>query len=227
MKKPLTFRLLCAITFFLLNLLACGSLPVLAPALPPSPTPTPAGIQPLNAASPDDTLTAQALTAEAQPTDTEPATPTPTATTVSLQEQTATAARATELATTSFNKPCLQVNFSFKGPIVCKFSATFIQEFHATYYTVTAYDPLANDGAGGSIDLTYAWSNTNPCGKFQAANTYQINWLHPDSTLPGACPNEAVHPGIISVVITSPGGSVKCSYPNGSATGNAAQCVNQ
>jgi hypothetical protein len=43
--------------------------------------------------------------------------------------------------------------------------------------------------------------------------------------MPGACPVEAVHPGTIAVVITGSGGSLKCSYGGGSATGSSAQCV--
>lgn len=141
------------------------------------------------------------------------------------EAQTATANAPTGTPTPTFTPsptptPCGHVNKTFKGPAVCSFTAVFIQDDYSTFYTV-----VANDPAGGA--LTYKWSNSNPCGNFMAKNLPQVEWHHPDSNLPGACPVQDVHPGTITVVITSAGGSVKCEYLDGSAPGNLVQCVNQ
>jgi len=139
------------------------------------------------------------------------------------QAGTATAKVATSTPTEYPTPPtptCAPLNKEFKGPTVCSFTAKFVQDNSSTFYTVVAGDP-----AGGV--LTYTWSNSNPCGKFVASNLPEIYWEHPDSELPGDCPVENVHPGTITVVITSAGGSVKCEYLNGSATGDIVQCVDQ
>ncbi len=151
----------------------------------------------------------QLMTEEAQTATARPVTPSPTG-----------SPTPTSSPTVSPTPPCKQVNASFKGPVVCKFVAVFVQEEYSTFYTVTAFDP-----AGGT--LSYEWSNSNKCGQFLAANVASIQWAHPDSNLPGACPVQDIHPGTITVVIKSALGAVKCEYPNGSAPGDAAQCVNQ
>jgi hypothetical protein len=206
MKKSLNFRLLSAITIFVLFLFACSSIPVLVPPLPPTPT-----------ATPTPTLTAAAQTL------TPPLTDNP----LSQQDLSATDAAEATMIATAGGMACPRVNLSFNGPVVCRFTASFDQAKHTTFYFVLAYDPSLHNGQGGFYTLSYVWTNSNKCGTFKAGNNNSPDWIHPDSTLPGACPNEAVHPGIITVVITSPGGSVKCEYLNGSASGDTAQCVNQ
>lgn len=85
--------------------------------------------------------------------------------------------------------------------LVTKFVAHFVQKEFATHYTVTAKDP---DGE----PLTYEWSNTNGCGKFNwTSNSPEAVWVHPDSDAPGACPMQAVHPGTIKVEVKSKRGA--------------------
>jgi hypothetical protein len=104
--------------------------------------------------------------------------------------------------------------------VVCNFKAEFSQADKSTFYTVKAIDPAAGT-------LTYTWTNSNPCGQFLAKNSPTAEWHHPDSNQSGACPVQDVHPGIITVIVTSAGGSVKCEYLNGSADGSIVQCVDQ
>jgi hypothetical protein len=122
--------------------------------------------------------------------------------------------------TLSPTPPCMPVDKNTTGPVICRFVAEFDQLSFSTFYTVTAYDP-----AGGK--LSYKWTNSNPCGKFMAEDDYTVQWAHPDSNKPGACPEQAVHPGTITVIVTSASGSVKCEYVNGSAPGDVAQCQKQ
>jgi hypothetical protein len=102
---------------------------------------------------------------------------------------------------------------------VTKFVALFIATERSTQYTVTASDP--NGGV-----LTYAWSRTNKCGLFGPTNAATVVWNHPDQ--PGGCPQETVHPGTITVVVSNAGGSVTCAYQGGSASGSVdvTNCVN-
>jgi hypothetical protein len=242
MKKNANFRFLSIITIFVLMLFACDSIPFSPSGPSPADQQKTAVAETATAVAFFHTaearnatlaaglaLTAEADTATAKPPNTPESTntPEPTVIFISPEQQTATADMATLIATAIFNRPCRQVDPSFKGPVVCTFSAVFHQALYATSYTVVAYDPAANDGVGGTLTLSYTWSNSNPCGKFFGGNNRQASWVHPDSQLPGACPVQAIHPGTITVVISSPGGSVKCEYLNGSASGNIAQCVNQ
>jgi hypothetical protein len=91
-----------------------------------------------------------------------------------------------------------------------------VQELKTTEYAVTASDP-----AGGK--LTYAWTNSNKCGQFTGDNNSIAEWYHPD--VPGGCPAEAVHPGVITVVVSNAAGSVTCEYSGGSADGTTVQCT--
>jgi hypothetical protein len=82
-------------------------------------------------------------------------------------------------------------------------------------YNITASHPEVKD-------LTYTWSNSNPCGEFSTgspANT--ANWVHPHNNQPGACPEEGTfHPGEITVVVTDTrGASETVTYKDGSAVG--------
>jgi hypothetical protein len=116
--------------------------------------------------------------------------------------------------------PCGPADSTYYGPVVCSFTVTFVQAEHTTYYMVVDQD---YPGSGWK----YTWTNSNPCGQFFAWGPTSAKWVHPDSDLPGACPEQAVHPGTITVVISSASGSVKCEYLDGSAGGGVAQCVNQ
>jgi hypothetical protein len=113
--------------------------------------------------------------------------------------------------------PCLAA-FSSGNIYVCTFIAEFKQSAKSTFYTVNAMDAAP----GGS--LTFHWSNTNSCGKFIPGSpplAETAEWHHPDSP-DGDCLQQAVHPGIISVDITSSaGGTVTCKYDDGSASGKA------
>lgn len=106
--------------------------------------------------------------------------------------------------------------------VVSAFAATFQPAQKSTSYGVTAVDP-----AGG--DLTYVWTNSNSCGEFNGYKFY-ATWKHPDGPggvdfVPGPCPKEDAHPGVITVVITSSkGAKVSCSYAFGSASGTQIQC---
>ena len=102
-------------------------------------------------------------------------------------------------------------------PVVKKFVALFMPQEKSTYYTVTASDP--NGG-----ELRYVWSRTNKCGLFGPTNAATVIWNHPDQ--PGGCPVEPVHPGTITVVVSTAGGSVTCEYHDGSKSGDIAMCVN-
>lgn len=77
-------------------------------------------------------------------------------------------------------------------PRVTRFVSAF--SFPITTYTVEVTDPA---GRG----LTYAWTKSNPCGTFSFTGPV-AQWSHPDSTEPGACPPEPVHPGTITVTAT-------------------------
>ncbi|MHB8626218.1 MAG: YbbR-like domain-containing protein [Aggregatilineales bacterium] len=97
--------------------------------------------------------------------------------------------------------------------LVTKFVAKFVQAEFATHYTVTAIDP---DGQ----PLTYEWSNTNGCGSFPPSTSAEAVWLHPDSNLAGACPNEPIHKGTIKVVVSSTLGAKEIvQYFGGSGNG--------
>jgi hypothetical protein len=98
-------------------------------------------------------------------------------------------------------------------PTLKSFKATFNQGCFCTTYTVDAADPT-----GGA--LHYTWSNSNPCGQFSGSDAATATWTHPDSTTPGACPNEPVHPGTITVVVRGGGGSLSCAYAGGSGDGS-------
>lgn len=115
---------------------------------------------------------------------------------------------------------CAPLNATPKNVIVCDFRAKFVLSQRSTIYTVMAYDQ-----AGGT--LHYSWTNSNPCGQFGAADSAEVTWAHPDSGKRGACPNEPVHGGTITVVITSDATSaqVTCTYPGGSASGTSTQCT--
>lgn len=98
-----------------------------------------------------------------------------------------------------------------KPPTVGPITATFA-------WPVTTYKVAVTGGAGKPH---YAWKNTNPCGDFTGGDRAFATWSHPDSSKPGACPNQDVHPGTITVVVTDGGYSCKAVYPNGSAEGTA------
>jgi hypothetical protein len=99
--------------------------------------------------------------------------------------------------------------------LVTHFKASFNQGEFSTHFTVTAQDP---DGES----LTYTWSKTNPCGDWNpggSANEYI--WHHPDSDLPGFCPDQNIHPGDIVVVVTDGhGASQTVTYKGGSGDGD-------
>jgi hypothetical protein len=103
-------------------------------------------------------------------------------------------------------------------PVLNSFNATFNQGCFCTSYTASATDPT-----GGT--LHYTWTNSNPCGQFTGGDAPNATWTHPDSTNPGACPNQPVHPGSITVVIKGGGGSLTCVYAGGSGDGSAVTCT--
>jgi len=98
-------------------------------------------------------------------------------------------------------------------PLVSQLSAIFVSPEKSTHYGVLAADP---DGD----ELTYKWSNSNPCGTFVGTSGPTATWIHPDSDLPGACPNQAVHPGTITVVVSDGHGATQTvKYNGGSGNG--------
>ena len=151
------------------------------------------------------------------PTPTERPTATSTQTATPTTTMTPTATRTpTPTRTATPTTPAARPPFT-NPPKVTSFQALFVAAQRSTFYSVTASDPT-----GGTLD--YSWTNSNPCGQFMAKDAPAVQWFHPD--VPGGCPEEAVHPGVITVVITGEGGQVTCTYPDGSASGNIAQCVN-
>ena len=107
------------------------------------------------------------------------------------------------------------------APKVNSFLARFDAVQRATFYSVTV--SLETDASAGTPPaFTYQWTNSNPCGQFTGVTSPIAEWRHPD--VPGSCPNEPVHPGVITVVVSDAYGAVKCVYSGGSAPGNIAQC---
>jgi hypothetical protein len=107
------------------------------------------------------------------------------------------------------------------APRVIGFLARFDPVRSATLYSVTV--SVATSTVTGTAPVfSYAWSNSNPCGQFTGTTSPVAEWRHPD--VPGSCPNEPVHPGVITVVVSDAYGAVKCVYNGGSAPGNMAQC---
>ena len=155
-----------------------------------------------------------------------PATPTASATAPPTSSPTRTPTNSATPTATRIVLPSATPTLSRNLPVVTQFVAVFVPLQFSTFYTVTASDP---DGDA----LRYAWSNSNPCGKFiWTENSRTAQWLHPD--VPGSCPQEDVHPGTITVVVRdmrqAPGGAtvsdgqVTCVYTRGSAPGQGAQC---
>jgi hypothetical protein len=107
------------------------------------------------------------------------------------------------------------------APKVNSFLARFDAVQRATFYSVTVSLETSTI-AGTPPAFTYQWTNSNPCGEFIGVTSPVAEWRHPD--VPGSCPNEPVHPGIITVVVSDAEGAVKCVYSGGSAPGNIAQC---
>ncbi|HEX9269755.1 MAG TPA: hypothetical protein VF998_07925 [Candidatus Limnocylindria bacterium] len=82
-----------------------------------------------------------------------------------------------------------------------------------TTYTVEASDP---DGDA----LTYAWAFTTNCGTTPGGNATTATWSHPDRSIGGNCPDEAVHPGAIAVTVSDgKGGSESYTWTRGSDVG--------
>ena len=108
-----------------------------------------------------------------------------------------------------------------RAPKVNNFLARFDAVKRSTFYSVTV--SLETDTTPGAPPaLTYSWTNSNPCGQFSGVSSPIAEWHHPD--VPGSCPNEPVHQGVITVVVSNAYGAVKCEYDGGSAPGNIAQC---
>ena len=101
--------------------------------------------------------------------------------------------------------------------MVSRFVALFVPDQFSTLYEVFAGDP---DGD----QLTYKWSNTNPCGRFTwNQSSSKADWFHPDPLCPH---NQTFHPGTITVIIDDGrGGVVRCDYPGGSASGTTVKCT--
>lgn len=79
----------------------------------------------------------------------------------------------------------------------------------STVYTVQAVrDP---DGD----PLRYAWTSTNPCGTYTGAATAVFTWAHPHPP----CPDEASHPGTITVRIDDGRFVIERQYTRGSLQG--------
>ncbi len=180
---------------------ATGQGSTTTPTIATSQTPTPElSSTPTRTQPPTATPT---LTRTLTPTPTSSPTPsfTPTRTVTPTPTRTATP------------QPTVRAN---RPPTVTNFTATLVPEARSTFYQVTATDP---DGD----PLTYQWSNSNPCGTFTWNPASPIaQWFHPHPP----CPDEPVHPGIISVMVSDgKGGEVKCEYSRGSASGSIAQCT--
>jgi len=107
------------------------------------------------------------------------------------------------------------------APTVDSFLARFDAVQRATFYSVTV-SLETSTVAGPPPTFTYQWTNSNPCGEFTGVTSPIAEWRHPD--VPGSCPNEPVHPGFITVLVSDAEGAVKCVYSGGSAPGNIAQC---
>jgi len=95
---------------------------------------------------------------------------------------------------------------------VTGFTAKFVEADRTTYYEVTA-------NAINGDPLSYKWSNTNHCGKFDSASTInRTSWLHSDDA---GCPHNLTpdggHDGTIGVEITDTHGEIAVvSYGDGS-----------
>jgi hypothetical protein len=173
---------------------------VVCEAAPPAQAPGPGAVPPTR--TPTNTPTDT-------PTNTPTDTPTYTPTNTPTNTVTGTPTGTPTNTPTATSTPLL---LQFK-----RFLAHFDSFTKSTYYTVTA----SGDG------LTYAWSlsNTeaggNPCGTFtpNSPADNQAIWKHPD--VPGGCPKENVHPGVITFVIRdSHGAAITCQYNRGSADGD-------
>lgn len=86
-----------------------------------------------------------------------------------------------------------------QAPQVTEYSSTFVQESYTTFYVIKASDP---DGDR----LTYAWvkDNQSYCGAFSYTGP-RAQWYHPHEGAPVAganCPQEPVHPGMITTLVT-------------------------
>jgi len=102
-------------------------------------------------------------------------------------------------------------------PTLSPIVATFAMP--VTTYTISA-------PTGGTPPYHYKWTNSNSCGTFLAVDAPTAEWSHPDSSdgtgadfKTGPCPNEPVHPGVITVTVTDANFVCTESYPNGSAPG--------
>lgn len=84
----------------------------------------------------------------------------------------------------------------------------------STTYSVVATDPLDDF-------LTYQWSHTNarPCGNWTDPRAPTYTWNHPHRALGGDCPEEEVHPGTITVVVSDGVWNCAAVYTKGSAPG--------
>jgi len=107
------------------------------------------------------------------------------------------------------------------APRVIAFLARFDPVRRSTFYSVTVSLTTTQVSTRGP-GLTYLWTNTNTCGQFTGTTSPVAEWHHPD--IPGSCPVEPVHPGVIVVVVSNAYGAVRCEYAGGSAPGNIAQC---
>ncbi len=96
-------------------------------------------------------------------------------------------------------------------PRITLFRATFARP--TTTYAVEATDP---DGDA----LTFAWAFTTNCGTTSGGNATTATWSHPDRSIGGNCPDEAVHPGAIAVTVSDgKGGSASYTWTRGSDVG--------
>jgi hypothetical protein len=86
---------------------------------------------------------------------------------------------------------------------------------------ISTYTEDASIAPGDTVTYTWAKDNQRDCGKFGSPETASntATWWHPDAAGGGDCPNEDVHPGIITVTVSD--GTWECTavYPDGSAPG--------